>query len=80
MAVGVASPTAHGQATIRTATAHTDPYVSAERARQLGVVLVGGLDELLRQADFLTIHLPKTSETIGLIDAEMLRHAKPTLR
>jgi D-3-phosphoglycerate dehydrogenase / 2-oxoglutarate reductase len=57
-----------------------DPYVSAERARQLGVGLVGALDELIRQADFLTIHLPKTPETIGLIDAEMLSHAKPTLR
>ncbi len=57
-----------------------DPFVSAERARQLGVGLVGALDELIRQADFLTIHLPKTSETIGLIDAEMLSHAKPTLR
>ncbi|HEY6317494.1 MAG TPA: phosphoglycerate dehydrogenase [Acidimicrobiia bacterium] len=57
-----------------------DPFVSADRARQLGVGLVGALDELLRQADFLTIHLPKTPETLGLLDAEMLRHAKPTLR
>jgi D-3-phosphoglycerate dehydrogenase len=54
--------------------------VSAERARQLGVGLVDALDELIRQADFLTIHLPKTPETVGLIDAEMLSHAKPTLR
>jgi D-3-phosphoglycerate dehydrogenase len=57
-----------------------DPYVSAERARQLGVGLVDALDELIRQADFLTIHLPKTPETVGLIDADMLSHAKPTLR
>ncbi len=57
-----------------------DPFVSADRARQLGVGLVGALDELLRQADFLTVHLPKTPETLGLLDAEMLRHAKPTLR
>ena len=57
-----------------------DPYVSVDRARQLGVGLVPALDELVRQADFLTIHLPKTPETIGLVDAELLSHAKPTLR
>src|ERR1700686_737833 len=37
-----------------------DPFVSSDRARQLGVTLVPALDELVRQADFLTIHLPKT--------------------
>ena len=57
-----------------------DPYVSEERARQLGVRLVPELEELVRQADFLTIHLPKTPETIGLVGAELLAHAKPTLR
>ncbi|MFN8035552.1 MAG: phosphoglycerate dehydrogenase [Acidimicrobiia bacterium] len=57
-----------------------DPYVSAERARQLGVQLVPAVDELVRVADFLTVHLPKTPETIGLIGAELLAHAKPTLR
>jgi D-3-phosphoglycerate dehydrogenase len=57
-----------------------DPYVSAERARQLGVTLVASLEDLVRQADFLTVHLPKTPETIGLISADLLAHAKPTLR
>src|SRR6266511_4941211 len=40
-----------------------DPFVSTERARQLGVHLVADLQDLVRQADFLTIHLPKTAET-----------------
>jgi D-3-phosphoglycerate dehydrogenase len=57
-----------------------DPYVSAERARQLGVQLERSLEELVRRADFLTIHLPKTADTTGLISAELLAHAKPTLR
>ncbi len=49
-----------------------DPYVSKERGRQLGVELVPSLDALLVQADFLTIHLPRTPETEGLIgDAEL---------
>jgi D-3-phosphoglycerate dehydrogenase len=57
-----------------------DPYVSAERARQLGLGLVADLEELVREADFLTLHIPKTPETLGLIDADLLSHAKPTLR
>lgn len=56
-----------------------DPYISAERAKQMGVVTMG-LEELVGEADFLTIHLPKTSETAGLIGRELLSKAKPGLR
>jgi D-3-phosphoglycerate dehydrogenase len=55
-----------------------DPYVSAARATQLGVRLVA-LDELLRESDFITVHLPKTSETVGLIGEDALRTVKPTV-
>ena len=57
-----------------------DPYVSADRAHQLGIELAPTLEELVATADFLTIHLPKTKETIGLIDAALLAQAKPGLR
>ena len=57
-----------------------DPYVSGERARQLGVRLVPTLEELVATADFLTVHLPKTPDTIGLIGRDVLAKAKPTLR
>ncbi len=57
-----------------------DPYVSAERARQLGIRLIDSLEEVVSQADFLTIHLPKNTETMGLFNAALLAHAKPTLR
>ncbi|HWD05689.1 MAG TPA: phosphoglycerate dehydrogenase [Amycolatopsis sp.] len=53
-----------------------DPYVSAARAAQLGIELVP-LDELLARADAISIHLPKTPETKGLIDAEALKKTKP---
>ncbi|MGB6247110.1 phosphoglycerate dehydrogenase [Gordonia sp. (in: high G+C Gram-positive bacteria)] len=52
-----------------------DPYASAARAAQLGIELVG-LDELLERADFITVHLPKTKETAGLIGAEQLAKVK----
>ena len=38
------------------------------------------LDELLAESDFITVHLPKTPETIGLIGEEALRKVKPTVR
>jgi D-3-phosphoglycerate dehydrogenase len=56
-----------------------DPYVSATRAAQLGVKLVS-LEELLRVSDFISIHLPKTPETLGLIGAKELQLVKPELR
>jgi D-3-phosphoglycerate dehydrogenase len=56
-----------------------DPYVAPERARQLGIELMG-LEDLVRQADFITIHVAKSPETVGLVNAELLAHAKPTLR
>jgi len=52
-----------------------DPYASAARAAQLGIELVS-LDEVLSRADIITIHLPRTPETKGLIDATALAKTK----
>jgi len=52
-----------------------DPYANPARAAQLGVELVE-LTELMARADFVTIHLPKTKETAGMFDAELLSKAK----
>ena len=56
-----------------------DPFVSADKARQMGVELLS-LDQAVAEADFLTIHLPKTKETTGLINRDLLLKAKPTMR
>jgi D-3-phosphoglycerate dehydrogenase / 2-oxoglutarate reductase len=56
-----------------------DPYVSGDRARQMGVDLME-LDQLIEIADFLTIHLPRTPDTMGLIGERLLAKAKPSLR
>src|SRR5438067_974789 len=53
-----------------------DPYVPAARAAQIGVRLVP-LEELLRESDFISIHLPKTPETVGLIGERELALCKP---
>ncbi|QIK62448.1 phosphoglycerate dehydrogenase [Leucobacter viscericola] len=54
-----------------------DPYVTAARAQQLGVQLVS-LEELIERVDFLTIHMPRTPETLGMIGAEQLKAMKST--
>ncbi len=57
-----------------------DPYVSAERCRQLGIHLLDTVEEVVAEADFLTIHVAKTKETMGLVDADLLAKAKPGIR
>jgi len=54
-----------------------DPYVTPARAQQLGVTLLS-LDELLATADFVTIHMPKTPETTGMIGLAQMKAMKPT--
>ncbi|HEX5366717.1 MAG TPA: phosphoglycerate dehydrogenase [Acidimicrobiales bacterium] len=56
-----------------------DPFVSPERARDIGVELVS-LERLVAVADFVTLHVTKTPETMGLIDKDLLAIAKPGIR
>jgi len=56
-----------------------DPYLSPERAFDLGVEKVE-LDELLRRADFITLHTPLTDKTRNIIDANALNKTKKGVR
>lgn len=56
-----------------------DPFIAPERAAAMNIDLVT-LDEVAEQADFLTLHVAKTPETIGLIGREFLAKAKADLR
>ncbi|WP_017305435.1 phosphoglycerate dehydrogenase [Spirulina subsalsa] len=56
-----------------------DPFISAERAEQLGCRLVD-LDILFQEADYITLHVPKTPETTNLIGEEAIAKMKPTTR
>ena len=56
-----------------------DPFLSAERAVALGVEKVE-LDDLLRRADFITLHTPLTDKTRNIIDAAALKKAKKGVR
>ncbi|MGA9378101.1 MAG: phosphoglycerate dehydrogenase [Phormidium sp.] len=56
-----------------------DPFISTERAEHIGCRLVD-MDLLFREADYITLHIPKTPETTHLINGETLAKMKPTAR
>jgi D-3-phosphoglycerate dehydrogenase len=56
-----------------------DPFISVERADELGCRLVD-LDMLFQESDYITLHIPKTPETTHLINAEAIAKMKPTTR
>ena len=56
-----------------------DPFLSSERARDLGVEKVE-LDDLLRRADFITLHTPLTPQTRGVMNAENIAKTKKGVR
>jgi D-3-phosphoglycerate dehydrogenase len=56
-----------------------DPFVSEERAQSMQVKLLP-LADLFAQADYVTLHLPRTPDTENLVNAELLRTMKPTAR
>ncbi len=57
-----------------------DPFVSAERYRELGVDKADGVDDVYAQADFITVHLPKTQETEGFLDADAFAKMRDGVR
>jgi D-3-phosphoglycerate dehydrogenase len=57
-----------------------DPYVGAERYRDLGVENAATADDLYAVADFVTLHLPNTPETDGLLNAAALEKCKDGVR
>ena len=67
---------AHG---LKMKVAAYDPFLSPERATELGVDKVE-LDELLARADFITLHTPLTDQTRGILSREALAKAKPGVR
>ncbi len=57
-----------------------DPYIPLERFKRFGAERMETLNDLVREADFITVHTPKTPETIGMIGAEQFKIAKRGVR
>lgn len=56
-----------------------DPFISSERAQQLRVRL-RPLDALFKEADYISLHLPRTPDTENLVNAELIATMKPNAR
>ena len=56
-----------------------DPYINEERAKALGVK-VATFDEVIENSDFITVHMPLTKETKGMIAMEQMKKMKPGVR
>lgn len=56
-----------------------DPFMSAERAREMNIKLVS-LEEIWAQADFITVHTPKTRDTANLLNSDVFSRLKPGVR
>ncbi len=54
-----------------------DPFLTEARAKSLGVELVGELDAVYRDADFITVHMPVTEQTSGMLNAAAFAKMKP---
>lgn len=57
-----------------------DPYLSQERADDIGIELCADLGDMLGRCDFLSLHMPVTETTAGLVDAKMIARMKPGIR
>lgn len=57
-----------------------DPYLSASRAQLLGVELCDKLEDAIRDADFITMHMPLTAETKHMLNEERMRGIKKGVR
>jgi D-3-phosphoglycerate dehydrogenase len=56
-----------------------DPFTTLERARKLDIELVADFDEVLARADAITVHVPKTKDTVGLLNREAFAKARKGL-
>jgi D-3-phosphoglycerate dehydrogenase len=54
-----------------------DPFLTEARAKALGIELAGDLDEVYREADFITVHMPVTEQTRGMLNAAAFARMKP---
>jgi D-3-phosphoglycerate dehydrogenase len=74
----VGSIVARGALGMRMRVLAYDPYVAAERMRDMNVEPAESLEQIYREADFISLHVPKTPQTVGLVDEKAISMMKPT--
>jgi len=57
-----------------------DPIATPPDAEKLGIEITDNIERIFREADFITVHVPKNDKTLNMIGAEQLKMMKPTAR
>ncbi len=57
-----------------------DPFAAPTKAEKLGIVLTDDLECILKEADYISVHVPKNEQTLNMIGAEQIKMMKPTTR
>ncbi|MHC4478679.1 MAG: phosphoglycerate dehydrogenase [Planctomycetota bacterium] len=57
-----------------------DPLAAPPDAEKMGVEISDSLERIFKEADYITVHVPRNTETINMIDAEQIERMKPTVR
>ncbi|MBN1124514.1 MAG: phosphoglycerate dehydrogenase [Sedimentisphaerales bacterium] len=57
-----------------------DPFAAPKEAEELGITVTEDLQRIFREADFITLHVPRNEQTLNMISAEQLKMMKPTCR
>ena len=74
----VGSIVARGAVGMRMNVLAYDPYVSEDRMRAMNVTRAESVDEVLEASDFISLHVPRTPETMGMINEDALERMKPS--
>jgi len=57
-----------------------DPFAAPANAEKLGIEVAGDLERVFKEADYISVHVPRNKQTLNMIDAEQLKMMKPTVR
>ena len=57
-----------------------DPFAVPSDAEKLGIEICESIEEIFKEADYISVHVPRNEETANLIDAEQIKMMKPTVR
>jgi len=57
-----------------------DPLAAPANAEKLGIEVIDELERIFREADYISVHVPKNKQTLNMIDAEQIGMMKPTVR
>ena len=57
-----------------------DPFAIPKEAEELGISVTGDLNEIYKKSDFITLHIPRTDQTVNMIDKDQIEMMKPTVR